>query len=237
MFNSLSQDTVNALYDASNIFLIIDAFLVAIGTYGSIQMGSIKERFNEVKAEHARQKVDDAHILIASLEDKQKLRIISDNAISAITSEAFKFLEKDTVEITCVTDDSEAWALATQIYETFKSAGFKFERILPTITTPPIQGVKIASSDLSPNHINAAMILLMQDLNMPLEAEQLKSNKNTKWRLNNHQLKAGGFELRTGSPDTRRLNDASYGGSILNSSFGFGSKLCSKYCLIISSVF
>ena len=35
---------------------------------------------------------------------------------------------------------------------------------------------------------------------------------------------AGGFELRTGSPDTRRLNDASYGGSILNSSFGLGSK-------------
>ena len=36
--------------------------------------------------------------------------------------------------------------------------------------------------------------------------------------------KAGGFELRTGSPDTRRLNDASYGGSILNSSLGLGSK-------------
>ena len=36
--------------------------------------------------------------------------------------------------------------------------------------------------------------------------------------------KAGGFELRTGSPDTRRLNDAFYGGSILNSSFGLGSK-------------
>ena len=35
---------------------------------------------------------------------------------------------------------------------------------------------------------------------------------------------AGGFELRTGSPDTRRLNDASYGGSILNSSLGLGSK-------------
>jgi hypothetical protein len=35
---------------------------------------------------------------------------------------------------------------------------------------------------------------------------------------------AGGFELRTGSPDTRRLNDASYGGSALKSSFGFGSK-------------
>jgi len=36
--------------------------------------------------------------------------------------------------------------------------------------------------------------------------------------------KAGGFELRTESPATRRLNDASYSGSILKLSFGFGSK-------------
>ena len=35
---------------------------------------------------------------------------------------------------------------------------------------------------------------------------------------------AGGFVLRTESPDTRRLNDASYSPSILNSSFGRGSK-------------
>ncbi|MGR8979272.1 MAG: hypothetical protein ACU84H_04160, partial [Gammaproteobacteria bacterium] len=27
------------------------------------------------------------------------------------------------------------------------------------------------------------------------------------FRLNNHPLKAGGLELRTESPDTRRLND------------------------------
>ncbi len=39
---------------------------------------------------------------------------------------------------------------------------------------------------------------------------------------------AGGFGLRTGSPDTRRLNDASFYGSVLKSSFGFGSKWCSK---------
>lgn len=38
--------------------------------------------------------------------------------------------------------------------------------------------------------------------------------------------KAGGFELRTENPDTRRLNNASYSGSILKLSFGFGSRLC-----------
>ena len=36
--------------------------------------------------------------------------------------------------------------------------------------------------------------------------------------------KTGGFELRTESPDTRRLNDTSYLGSILKSSFGLDSK-------------
>jgi len=35
---------------------------------------------------------------------------------------------------------------------------------------------------------------------------------------------AGGFELRTGSPDTRRLNDASEHYSIRKSSFASGSK-------------
>ncbi len=184
MFNSLSITTVNALYNASNISLIIGAFLVAIGTYGSIQMSSIKERFNASEAEHAKQKVNNAHILIANLEDKQKPRVISEDVISAIITEASKSTEKDIVQITCVTDDPEAWALATQIYEAFKSAGFKFERILPTITTPPIHGIKIQSSDLSPNHIHASIILLMQGLNLPLEAEQLKDNKSGKWRIN-----------------------------------------------------
>lgn len=37
--------------------------------------------------------------------------------------------------------------------------------------------------------------------------------------------KAGGFTLRTGSPDTCRLNNASYGVSILNSLFGLGIKM------------
>ena len=36
--------------------------------------------------------------------------------------------------------------------------------------------------------------------------------------------KAGGFVLRTESPDTRRLNDASHSGSSLKSSSDFGSK-------------
>ncbi len=43
-------------------------------------------------------------------------------------------------------------------------------------------------------------------------------------RLNNPPAKAGGFELRTESPDTRRLNDASYSGSILKLSPDLGSK-------------
>lgn len=42
--------------------------------------------------------------------------------------------------------------------------------------------------------------------------------------LNNTPAKAGGFELRTESPDTRRLNDASYSGPILKLSSGLGSK-------------
>ena len=53
----------------------------------------------------------------------------------------------------------------------------------------------------------------------------LRVNNAVKMRITKQPpAKAGGFELRTKSPDTRRLNDASYSGSILKSSFGFGSK-------------
>ncbi len=39
--------------------------------------------------------------------------------------------------------------------------------------------------------------------------EVLEETLGKKAQLNNHRLEAGGFELRTESPDTRRLNDAS----------------------------
>ena len=47
--------------------------------------------------------------------------------------------------------------------------------------------------------------------------------------------KSGWFGLRTGSPDTRRLNDASYYCSPLKSSFEFDSKLCSIISTIIGN--
>ena len=64
-------------------------------------------------------------------------------------------------------------------------------------------------------------------------AVQLGENWYGIAELNNPPAKAGGLGLRAESPDTRRLNDASYSGSIFKSSVGLGSKWCSKYCLII----
>ena len=63
-----------------------------------------------------------------------------------------------------------------------------------------------------------------QASNFELTHRQLAAEAVSKRGTKQPPAKAGGFELRTGSPDTRRLNDASYGGSILNSSFGLGSK-------------
>ena len=54
--------------------------------------------------------------------------------------------------------------------------------------------------------------------------ESLYMSKRQQEKTKQPPAKAAGFELRTGSPDTRRLNDAPYGGSILNSLFGLGSK-------------
>lgn len=59
----------------------------------------------------------------------------------------------------------------------------------------------------------------------PIITDPYKGQYNT---TKQPPAEAGGFGLRTGSPDTRRLNDASCYGSVLKSSFGFGSKWCSK---------
>ena len=63
-------------------------------------------------------------------------------------------------------------------------------------------------------------ILQKQESNYFLSRQLDSSSSSTK----QPPAKAGGLELRTESPDTRRLNDASYSGSILKLSFGFGSK-------------
>ena len=67
--------------------------------------------------------------------------------------------------------------------------------------------------------------LLKEYRNLNIFKQLLKIIKQQQiYKTKHPPAKAGGFELRTGSPDTRRLNDASYGGSILNSSFELGSK-------------
>jgi hypothetical protein len=52
----VSPDQASAWFDIFNIVLFIGAFAVAVGTYGSIKMGEIKERFSNERLstnEHA----------------------------------------------------------------------------------------------------------------------------------------------------------------------------------------
>ena len=80
-------------------------------------------------------------------------------------------------------------------------------------------GEKLTSLGLNPYYTPPSQFGAMRKSDMARYAKIIKAS-NTK----QPPAKAGGFELRTGSPDTRRLNDASYGGSILKSSLGLGSK-------------
>ena len=48
MFN-VTPSAASLWFDIANISLVIGAVLVALGTYGAITMGSIKERFADVR--------------------------------------------------------------------------------------------------------------------------------------------------------------------------------------------
>lgn len=54
-------------------------------------------------------------------------------------------------------------------------------------------------------------------------------------KLNNHQLKAGGLKLRTESPDTRRLNDAS--GKVLTYQIDGAEKKYNQVCVFGQNYF
>jgi hypothetical protein len=45
--SDVSTEAANFWFDSLNIILFVGAFAVAIGTYGSIKMGAVKERFSD----------------------------------------------------------------------------------------------------------------------------------------------------------------------------------------------
>ena len=142
-------------YDAFNVMLFIGAFAVAVGTYGAIKMGAVKERFSdertaalEAQTEQAKATLGVAQADIA----KANAQIADANARTKEAELKIERLRKDLgprqlqrdlfikqimgqpsahVEIFYLQDDPECFDLAQQIWNALESAGWRAESPRP----------------------------------------------------------------------------------------------------------
>jgi hypothetical protein len=97
----VSLPWANFWYDAFNVMLFVGAFAVAVGTYGSIKMGAIKERFSderttalETQTEQAKAELGTAQADIA----KANAQIAGANETAAKANERAAALEKEAAQ-------------------------------------------------------------------------------------------------------------------------------------------
>jgi hypothetical protein len=145
----VSLPWANFWYDAFNVMLFVGAFAVAVGTYGSIKMGAVKERFSderttllETQTEQARAqlgtaqadiakanaKIAEANARVAEAE-KQNLDLRAKIASRRITGEQHKILVDELSKSPGLFDiavmgDPESSLFASDILKTLADAGW-----------------------------------------------------------------------------------------------------------------
>jgi chromosome segregation ATPase len=121
----VSLPWANFWYDAFNVLLFVGAFAVAVGTYGSIKMGAVKEKFaderiiaNEAETKRA----------IADSDSAKEGAAKANQRIAELSTQAEQ-LRKDTA-------DANARALEAQLaLEKFKQPRSLSERQIETIAS------------------------------------------------------------------------------------------------------
>jgi hypothetical protein len=184
LFEGLTVDQLNRLLSLSRwglgIFGVLTAVVGVLNQYVSeriaeIQKGdkeeaAIRQKAAEETLTAVRVEAESARKLAAELETRQKPRILPDELVQAIIQTAAQATGKDDLQISCVVGDPEAWALAEQLKAAFVAAGFRFERIVPVITTPPVIGLSVSARDVSPSPLHACIAALMRHFGLPLSA-------------------------------------------------------------------
>jgi len=132
----------------------------------------------EVKAEAA-----EAKKIADDIEMKQRPRLLPEEVAEVISMMASQCIQKDALQITCAIGDNEAWALAEQIKAAFEKGGFKVDRIVPVITTPPFLGIRAGSKDLSPSPLHNAVGLILNHFKHPLSAEPIPEKEPFIWSV------------------------------------------------------
>jgi hypothetical protein len=145
----VSLPWANFWYDAFNVMLFVGAFAVAVGTYGSIKMGAIKERFSderttalEAQTEQAKAELGTAQADIAKANaqiaeanarvaeaERQNLDLRAKVASRRITEEQHKILVEELSKSPAPFDvalmgDPESVLFASDILKTLKDANW-----------------------------------------------------------------------------------------------------------------
>lgn len=143
-----------------------------------------RQKISDEQLAAANAKAEEASKLAAELESRQKPRVLPDTLVQSLITTASQATRKDDLEISCVVGDPEAWALAGQIKGAFESAGFKFERIVPVITTPPVIGIAVSSRDISPSPVHACVAAILNHFAIPLKANPVHEGNKATWIIN-----------------------------------------------------
>lgn len=147
---------------------------IAIVQKAEKEKAAVRQREAEEILVTARAEASSAKKLVAELEAKQKPRVLPDDFLRALTQEASQSAAKDDLQINCVVGDPEAWALAEQLKSAFVAAGFRFERIVPVITTPPVIGLSVSARDINPSPLHSCIVGIMKHFGMSLSVNQAR---------------------------------------------------------------
>ena len=183
-YESYTIDQLNRALTASKwmlgIFGVIFAMVGICNQWITDRIGTLQKADKEKAAirQHeadetisaARAEAASAKQLAADLEARQKPRVLPADFIQSLTATASQSPAKDDLQISCVVGDPEAWALAEQIKAAFVAGGFRFERIVPVITTPPVIGLSLTARDISPSPLHACVAAIITHFGLPLNA-------------------------------------------------------------------
>jgi hypothetical protein len=150
----VSLPWANFWYDAFNAMLFLGAFAVAVGTYGSIKMGAIKERFSderttalETQTEQAKAAlgVAQADIAKATAQTREaelkleQLRVLAGprGLNHEIFAKEIAGKPKAPVEIWYLPDASDSWQFAFHLEVALHEAGWQIGRPIPIPEPPP----------------------------------------------------------------------------------------------------
>jgi hypothetical protein len=140
----VTPESANFWFDAFNVLLFIGAFAVAVGTYGSIRMGTAKERFSDERIlanekETARAVADSDIAKEGTAKANERIAELNNETVKLrqqleprkINGEAFVELlrsaPKAKVELMYVKEDPDSYQLSLQIFWYLMNAGWDCE--------------------------------------------------------------------------------------------------------------